>query len=404
MSHSNLINNEGTAMVVIKSFFNMLGSIVSKVKLLGATFGLLIAVALAIFFGVAGFFVPTKVLGVVLSALGCFGAGWLFSASLSKFVSFGAKDSEAGTTLQHELKEKESIIQRLETTVNSLRAENKHLENQRIDINAIRPVFKLGLMDANMSISDVKIVWDNDFEEEGIFSKAQRSQYIGVLRRSFKASYGVDLAKLYVKDDVDCIHIAGIETENLGFKDVNIEWLVRQIQTYSLKSTSETAGGPIPSGDPTIGFKHLENFYEIDRQEPFTGTLNRERTAYFSEQQEKDLSKRLDKGVGEEFYNLNNYITNMAKSVIQLLLSPVGKRVDFVETSLAQISVEDGWMTLEDFVNGFNKNCAPTQIESRVVDKNRGMVSCVACQDDVCLQFRGQNVKSHDNTYEHSRQ
>ena len=382
----------------------MLGPIVFKVKRLEAKFGLLIAVALAIFSGVAGFFVPTKVIGVVLAALGCFVAGWLFSAALSKFVSLEERGSESGISLQHELKEKESIIQQLETTVNSLREENEHLENQRIDINAIRPVFKLGLMDASMSISDVKIVWDNDFEEEGIFSKAQRSQYIGVLRRSFKASYGVDLAKLYVKDDVDCIHIAGIETENLGFKDVNTEWLVRQIQTYSLKSTSETAGGPIPSGDPATGFKHLENFYEIDRQEPFTGTLNRERTAYFSEQQENDLSKRLDKGIGEEFYNLNNYITNMAKSVIQLLLSPVGKRVDFVETSLGQISVEDGWMTLEDFANGFNKNCAQTQIESRVVDKKRGMASCVACQDDVCLQFRGQNVKSHDNTSEHSRQ
>ena len=342
-------------MNIIKSVFNMLGTIVFKAKRLEATFGLLIAVALAIFSGVAGFFVPTKVLGVVLSALGCFGAGWLFSASLSKIVCLGAKDSEPRTLLQHELKEKESIIQQLETTVNSLREENEHLENQRIDINAVRPVFKLGLMDAKMSISDVKIAWDKDFEEEGIFSKARRSQYIGVLRRSFKATYGVDLAKLYVRNDVNSIHVAGIATENLGFRDVNTEWLVCQIQTYSLKSTSETEGGAMPSGDPTIGFKHLENFYEIDRQEPFTGTLNRERTAYFSEQQEKDLSKRLDKGIGEEFCNLNNYITNMAKSVIQLLLSPVGKRVDFVETSLAQISEEDGWMMLEDFANSFNK-------------------------------------------------
>lgn len=342
-------------MQVIRSFFNGLGALCMGARRLGVMLGLGVAVALSIFSGVGGFLVPTKILGVIFAAIGCFVAGWLFSVSLSKFTRLESKDCETEMSFRKELKEKESKIQRLESTVNDLMAQKEYLERQRIDINAVRPVFKLGLMDAKMSISDVKIAWDNDFEEEGIFSKAQRSQYIGVLRRSFRATYGVDLAKLYVRDDVDSIQVAGIATENLGFRDVNTEWLVRQIQTYSLKSTSETEGGAMPSGDPTIGFKHLENFYEIDRQEPFAGTLNRERTAYFSEQQENDLSKRLDKGIGEEFYTLNNYITNMAKSVIQLLLSPVGKRVDFVETSLAQLREEDGWMTVEDFANGFNK-------------------------------------------------
>ena len=342
-------------MQVIRSFFNGLGALCMGVRRLEVMLGLGVAVALSIFSGIGGFLVPTKILGVIFTAIGCFVAGWLFSVSLSKFARQEPKDGESGMPFQKELKEKESMIQRLENTANDLKAEKECLERQRIDINAVRPVFKLGLMDAKMSISDVKIAWDKDFEEEGIFSKARRSQYIGVLRRSFKATYGVDLAKLYVRDDVDSIQVAGIATENLGFRDVNTEWLVRQIQTYSLKATSETDGGAVPSGNPAVGFKHMENFYEIDRQEPFTGTFDRDRTADFCEQQERELSMRLDKGIGEEFCNLNNYIKNMAKGVIRLLLSPTGKRVDFIETSIAQIREEDGWMTLEDFSNGFNK-------------------------------------------------
>lgn len=387
-------------MQALRSIWNRLGSFVFGAKRLGVMLGLSVAVALSIFSGVGGFFVPTKILGVFFASIGCFVSGWLFSVSLSKFTRLESKDCETEMSFRKELKEKESKIQRLESTVNDLMAQKEYLERQRIDINAVRPVFKLGLVDAEMSISDVKIVWDKDFEEEGIFSKAQRSQYIGVLRRSFKATYGVDLAKLYVRDDVDSIHVAGITTENLGFRDVNTEWLVRQIQTYSLKSTSETDGGAIPSVNHATGFKHLENFYEIDRQESFTGTFDRERTADFCEQQERELSKRLDKGIGEEFYNLNNYIKNMAKGVIRLLLSPTGKRVDFVETSLAQIREEAGWMTLEDFSNGFNKNCSPTQVSWRGMDKNGGMATCNTYQDDECSQFHGKNVKNHDNTSE----
>ncbi len=100
------------------------------------------------------------------------------------------------------------------------------------------------------------------------------------------------------------------------------------------------------------------------------GTFDRDRTADFCERQEREFFELLDKGIGEEFYILNNYISNKAKSVIQLLLSLVGKNVDSVETPLAQIKEDDGWISLEDFANGFNKNWSSPRIQGRDMNVN----------------------------------
>lgn len=349
--------DEGSIIVfVFKSIFSWAESLLFGARRMWTVLRLLAAVALAIASGVGSFFVPTKLLGVLVAAFGCFTAGWLFSSTLAKLVRLRPKDVETCESLQDELKKRESEIRDLESAVNDLRADKERLEKQRIDINTIMPVFKLGLMDAQMSITDVDIGrWMNDFEESGIFSSAKRSQYIGVLRRSFKATYGVDLSKLRVMEAPDCLRIVGITPESLGFKDVKTEWLVRQIQTYSLKPTSETCGGAMPVANNATGFKHLDEYYEIDRKVPFTGTLDRDQTAELCERQERVLSDRLNNGIGEEFSHVNEYIGNMAKGVIQILLSPVGKRVDFVDLPFSQAEKESGWLALEDFVNGFNR-------------------------------------------------
>ena len=342
-------------MMFIGTLRKKINSLFLGIRKFGVSLGLFLAVALAGGSVAASFFVPTKALGVFLSAVGCFAAGWVFAVFLSRSIQLGASERETNESLLAQLTDKTEANARLENEIAGLRSENRRLERQRIDINAVRPVLKLGLMEAEMSIKDVKIAWMNDFDEGGLFSSATRSQYVGVLQRSFKATYGVDLSKLRVREDGDCLRVAGISAESLGFKDDETEWLVRQAQKYTLKETSETAGGPMPVPNPATGFKSGDKYYEIDKQSSFEGSIDLNATAEASGRQERELRTRLNKGIGEEFRNVNGYIREMAEGFIGVLLSPVKKPVVFVETPLAEIERDPKWLALEDYAKEYNR-------------------------------------------------
>ena len=342
-------------MMFIGTLRKQIASLFLGIRKFGVSLGLFLAVALAGGSVAASFFVPTKALGVFLSAVGCFAAGWVFAVFLSRSVQLGASERETNESLRAQLADKTEANARLENELAGLRSENRRLERQRIDINAVRPVLKLGLMEAEMSIKDVKIAWMNDFDEGGIFSSATRSQYVGVLQRSFKATYGVDLSKLRVREDCDCLRVAGISAESLGFKDDETEWLVRQAQKYTLKETSETAGGPMPVPNPATGFKSGDKYYEIDKQSSFEGSIDLNATAEASGRQERELRTRLNKGIGEEFRNMNGYIREMAQGFIGVLLAPVKKPVVFIETPLTEIESDPKWFALEDYAKEYNR-------------------------------------------------
>ena len=342
-------------MMFIGTLRKKIASLFLGIRKFGVSLGLFLAVALAGGSVAASFFVPTKALGVFLSAVGCFAAGWVFAVFLSRSVQLGASERETNESLRAQLADKTEANARLENEIAGLRSENRRLERQRIDINAVRPVLKLGLMEAEMSIKDVKIAWMNDFDEGGLFSSATRSQYVGVLQRSFKATYGVDLSKLRVREDGDCLRVAGISAESLGFKDDETEWLVRQAQKYTLKETSETAGGPMPVPNPATGFKSGDKYYEIDKQSSFEGSIDLNATAEASGRQERELRTRLNKGIGEEFRNMNGYIREMAQGFIGVLLAPVKKPVVFIETPLTEIESDPKWFALEDYAKEYNR-------------------------------------------------
>ena len=342
-------------MMFIGTLRKKIASLFLGIRKFGVSLGLFLAVALAGGSVAASFFVPTKALGVFLSAVGCFAAGWVFAVFLSRSVQLGASERETNESLRAQLADKTEANVRLENEIAGLRSENRRLERQRIDINAVRPVLKLGLMEAEMSIKDVKIAWMNDFDEGGLFSSATRSQYVGVLQRSFKATYGVDLSQLRVREDGDCLRVAGISAESLGFKDDETEWLVRQAQKYTLKETSETAGGPMPVPNPATGFKSGDKYYEIDKQSSFEGSIDLNRTHEASEKQEAELADRIDKGIGAEFQNVNAYIRDMAQRFLRVLLAPAGKAIVFEDTPLAEIAEKPEWVLLEDFAEGYNR-------------------------------------------------
>lgn len=322
-----------------------------------AALKLFLAVALVVASIAGSFFVPTKALSVLISSIGCFAAGWLFAVFFATALKLGSKEQDLARSLAAEKKENVE----LKNEVVELRAETKRLENQRIDINAVRPVLKLGLEEADMSIKDVEIEWLDDFDNghmielDAFDNGPKRSKYIGVLQRSFKATYGVDLEKLRIQEDGDCLRVAGIATESLGLKDDEITWLLCQTQQFRLRRVKEET----KRDDSLSGFQEGEDYYEVDREKGFTGSLDLNETDKYKTKQIKKLSKRIGNGIGrefEEFQNINTYIRNMAKEIVKMLLAPMKKSIVFEPTPLAEIERDPNWLILEDFVKGYNKS------------------------------------------------
>ena len=358
--------------MILAFLANPFSSLRRGVNKLVARIGLFAAIALAGGSVAGSFFVPTKAVGVFLAAIGCFAAGWMFCAFFAKAIGLAKEEGSSEKKLEEELRKTKEAKASAENRAAELENENARLKNQRIDINAVRPVLKLGLVEAEMSVKDVKVAWMNDFDSEGMgpiksIYHATRSQYVGVLERSFKAAYGVDLMKLKIREEDNRIRVVGIEPESLGFKDDETTWLVRQTQTYRLKATNETDGGPMPAADPATGFKSGEKYYEIDRAQPFKGSLDLNKTATFCERQEKELARRLNNGVGEDFRSVNFYIRQMAEGFIRMLLAPVKKPVEFDPIPTAQIEGESGWLALEDYAKEYNRKLdAPSETKSRL--------------------------------------
>lgn len=321
----------------------------------GARLCLMATIVLAAGAVAGSFLVPTKPLGVLLASGGCFAAGWMFAAALAKNLQMAGDDRQSLDEVQKRAERLQAQNQGLQVQLDDLRREKERLEHQRIDINAIRPILKLGLAEADMSIKDVKVAWMEDFAPGSMVSGPTRSQYVGVLQRSFKAAYGVDLGKVRFREGGDCIRVAGIAAESLGFKDDRTEWLVRQTQKYRLKSTSLTSGVPIPVADAAKGFAAGDNYYEIDPAKTFEGSRDLNRSSTQADAQEEDLRRRINQGTGSDFQNVNAYIREMVQGFLRYLLAPVGKPLLFVETPVGELEGESGWLALEDFAEEFNR-------------------------------------------------
>ena len=336
-----------------RSIFRRFSGVLPRLSRFGVAFGLLLSVVLAGGAVAGSFLVPTKALGVFVASAGCFAAGWLFSACFSKAQTLSKQESADKGDARRELERRASEIAKLHDEVETLRQERDHLQGQRIDINAVRSVLKVGLAEAEMSITDAKTSWLDDLDprtwvERQVGVSPTRSRYVGVLQRSFKATYGVDLMKLRIREEEDSLHIAGIVPESIGIKNDRTKWLLQQVQTFALKKSQS-----MPSSE--WAFACENDYYEIDRKKPFEGSIDLNRTHEASEKQEAELADRIDKGIGSEFQNVNVYIRDMAQRFLRVLLAPTGKEIVFEDTPLAEIEGKPEWLLLEDFTKGYNQ-------------------------------------------------
>ncbi len=332
--------------------------LLSRANRMTTALGLLGAIVLLCLAIVGSFLIPTKVLGVFVSAAGCFAAGWVFAAFLFKVRNLDNQAESGEKSLRANLERERKVNAERQSRISALEADIARLKHQRIDINSFAPILKLGLAEADMSVRDVKIEWMDDFKPGNMLTNViggpTRSKYIGVIQRSFKAVYGVDLMKLKICEDEDRIRVAGIVPESIGIKDDETHWLLRQAQTYRLRATSLQHDEALPQCAPGDGWGDGERFWQIDKIVPFEGSLDLNKTEIMASAQERELGERINRSQGAEFKALNGYIQQMAEGFVRLLLAPAQKKVVFVETPLAEIGDKDCWFSLEDFAAAFN--------------------------------------------------
>ena len=358
--------------IVWKLFISLFERIIRCIRRFGAAIGLFLSFVLASASVAGSFFVSTKPLfgvplGVLLSAVGCFASGWIFAICLRKVGFLGSRERDTSETLRQQ-KEK---IASLTKETNELRAENNRLANQHIDINTFRPILQLGLVQVDMSITDVKFKWMDDFDD-GYISDTQ-SQYVGILRQSFKAAYGVDLTKLRIHEDSAALRVVGIVPESLGFKDYQSEWLLRSAHKFTLKkimskNPTPKLENPTPKLDDLTQVEHNGKRYEIDKEKTYDGCMDLNRTDKYSKKQEDELRDRINNVKGAEFENVNTYIQKMAKGFVEILLAPVKKSIVFDSIPFGEVDGKEEWLTLEDFATAYNNRIdKPLQITANPV-------------------------------------
>lgn len=344
-----------------------------KFQRLGAGAGCILGMILAVGSVAGSFFVPTKTLGVLVASAGCFLSGCIFTVFFAKSMKLAEAAQAKNENLQRDLDAKIKEVAQLKSKAERLQIENDRLNHQRIDINSVGPILKIGLAEVDMTIKDFKRDWYNDLDNRWL--RTQRSQYLVLLEKSFKATFGIDMKKLEFKEDSDCIRVYGFETENIGFRDLEDRWLLCQKQTFALKkqhvndqsvhkkasakkaiqspnSKSPTQSVKSSGSSDNPGESFVENGfkYTIDRTEIAKASLDLNQLETYSKSQSEELTARINQLVGPEFNIVNEHIRDMTENLLTMLLKPLGKKLVFINAK-----PEGKGLRLDEFVKECNK-------------------------------------------------
>lgn len=315
---------------------------------LGAETGCIAGMILAAGSVAGSFFVPTKALGIFVSSIGCFLSGCIFTAFFAKSMKLAATVQAKNENLAKELDAKIKEVARLKSDAEQLRMERDRLNHQRIDINSVGPILKIGLAEVDMKIKDFKQVWCDDLEDHWL-TAPKRSQYLGLLEKSFKATFGIDMKKLMFQEGPDFIRVWGFETENIGFRDLEENhWLLRQNQRFALKT--RLANDQNPPTDPEESFVENGVQYTIDRTKIAEVSLDLNQLETNSKSQSEELAARINRLIGPEFTIVNAHIRDMTEKLLTMLLKPLEKQLLFIDTK-----PEGKGLPLDEFVKECNK-------------------------------------------------
>jgi hypothetical protein len=206
----------------------------------------------------------------------------------------------------HELGEAQEKNLRLELEKARLQSEKERLERMRISIDSAAPILKLGLLNVHMTTYDFLHLPVDPAKttEEGIYPfkevVTRTSDYAGLQRVTMEVNLGIDLKQVKIAEHNGVLHVSGVKSESHGISNRNTVWLMKEI-----RKKRSVEGKP--------------DDYRIDANDP--------RITDMVLQQERGLESRLNQGI--EFAEHDRSIRRIAEGYLRLLLSPIGKRIEF---------------------------------------------------------------------------
>ncbi len=134
---------------------------------------------------------------------------------------------------QQILETKDAKIEALQNKLNanknelkSIQEELNDLRNRKLNISDIKNILDLGLLEVNTNFTRT---WNNNFTH-----KKSEVQFIGALKVSIIAKFGIDIQELRFKylPDLDELLVANVKPKFLSFSDLNYSWEISELLEY----------------------------------------------------------------------------------------------------------------------------------------------------------------------------
>jgi len=193
-------------------------------------------------------------------------------------------------------------IRELERERTNLERQLRRQESMRVNVDSLRPVLKLALLEVDAAITD--------FYSRELYRTApdpprrgELQEYIGVVEASFKASLGVDLQQVRLREDeAGRVVISGITSKFQGFSNLHEDW--------KLKEVRQRKWGGLWRG-----------FYRVLPDDS--------RVTDMTIDQRRSLVNRIGQGI--DFAALDGGVKRIAREYLAVILSPLQRELVFVE-------------------------------------------------------------------------
>lgn len=269
---------------------NALFSAVGGLFLVGGLVGAAAIAAkdLAIAVAVAGTFIGTTLLSLFVPKA-------LYTVK-ERELRKAAEDSKAKQKLIDEQRKHVETARRL----GDAEKEITRLEGMRINLDAFRSVMKLGLLEVDMSVTDV-VKQRLSTNEETLLRKERHEVYVGALKIPIRAQLGINMGEVRLREDASGrLVVSNIVPSHVIDTCAGTEWQLDEVRT-----------------------EYVRDGRVVEVQ----GQCHDARTKEQTRMHENQVRERLKRG--EDFKCFEAGVIKAAEQALRIFLTPLGKEIVF---------------------------------------------------------------------------
>ncbi|MBO4710831.1 hypothetical protein J5681_02805 [bacterium] len=259
------------------------------------------------------------IIGVLVTAL-LFGIplvkSWFGRFKLKR--EFKEKEKILEKTFEEKAKAWQESLSQASLKVNDLEEQMRHQNHATLHFGELSEILALGLV--KVRISGTKFIKEpiqEGIQEGGWFSSNYRDYYLEVATFSFDATYNVDLANVYVKQDSKGIIVYGLKVGSP--QRVNEDWTqeYNTVIRYSTKKVKDANGKEFETLDDTK-YEDVKSEYNKKGYDQITKIRDKVRNEFYD---------RCDEG--HEAGYVNDVVLQKAEMFLKGVFAPISKNVEF---------------------------------------------------------------------------